>query len=115
MEKKHGRYIPKQGDIIWLDFSPVYGKEQRGRRPALVLSPEIYHKKVGLALCCPVTSQIKGYPFEVDIGSFGVVLANHIRSIDFTARNCSFYGRCSKKVLDDVMHKLLLLLPEQEK
>lgn len=111
MVKKPGNYIPKRGDIIWVDFLSVQGK---GRRPALILSPEAYHKKVGLALCCPVTSHVKGYPFEVEIGTYGAVLVNHIRSIDFNERNCSLYTKCSKKVLSEVMHKLLLLLPDTQ-
>jgi mRNA interferase MazF len=79
-------YVPDRGDLVWLEFTPQAGSEQRGRRPALVLSPKTYNGKVGLALFCPVTSKIKGYPFEVKLpdGSevSGVVLSDQLKSLD---------------------------------
>ena len=88
-------YCPKRGDLVWLEFSPQAGHEQGGRRPALVLSPESYNGKVGLALACPVTSQVKGYPFEVPVPSglpvSGVILVDQVRSLDWRARN-AFYS-----------------------
>ncbi len=76
-----GRYIPKQGEVVWLDFNPQTGHEQAGRRPALVLSPLAYNRKTGLMLCCPMTNQVKGHPFEVSMaevkGITGVAPADH--------------------------------------
>jgi len=79
------RYVPRRGDIVWLSFTPQAGHEQAGRRPALVLSPSAYNRKVGLALFCPVTSRVKGYPFEVTVPKglsvAGVVLADQVKSL----------------------------------
>ena len=84
-ESRHGEH-PKAGDLIWLSFTPQTGREQAGRRPALVLSPEAYKRKTGLALICPATRKVKGYPFAVlppDQGAVqGVVLADQLRSLD---------------------------------
>ena len=83
------RYVPRRGDIVWLSFTPQAGHEQAGRRPALVLSPSAYNRKVGLALFCPVTSRVKGYPFEVTVPKglsvAGVVLADQVKSLDWQA------------------------------
>jgi len=80
-------YTPAQGDIVWIMFNPQAGHEQAGRRPALVLSPAAYNAKVGLALFCPITSQIKGYPFEVllpaDLPVAGVILADQVKNLDW--------------------------------
>jgi len=80
------RYIPAQGDIVWLQFNPQAGHEEAGRRPALVVSPKEYNRKVGLALFCPVTSQVKGYPFEVllpsGLAASGAVLSDQVKSLD---------------------------------
>jgi mRNA interferase MazF len=79
-------YVPDRGDLIWIRFDPQAGREQAGRRPAVVLSGREYNEKVGLALCCPVTSRAKGYPFEVQLPSGlvveGVVLSDHVKSLD---------------------------------
>ncbi len=79
-------YIPDRGDIVWLSFDPQKGHEQSGRRPALILSPMSYNARVGLAICCPITSQVKGYPFEVNIPEGtplqGVILSDQIKSLD---------------------------------
>ena len=79
-------YFPDRGDVVWLNFSPKAGHEQSGRRPAVVASPKSYNKKVGLGLFCPITSQIKGYPFEVAIPAgmsmSGVVLSDQIKILD---------------------------------
>ena len=80
------RYIPGRGDIVWITLDPKRGHEQRGRRPALILSPKNYNKKSGLALLCPITSKTKNYPFEVPVGDGGVVLVDHVRSVDWKAR-----------------------------
>lgn len=107
-------YIPKRGDIVWLSFNPQAGHEQAGRRPALVLSPEIYNAKTGLSLCVPVTSQIKGLPFEVAIPSglpvSGVVLSDHVKNIDWKARNADYICSVDNYVTIDVIEKLRKLL-----
>lgn len=107
-------YIPEAGDIIWLTFDPQAGHEQAGRRPALVLSPKLYNQRSGLALVCPMTNQTKGYPFEVavpsDRGISGVILADHVNSVDWRARRAEKLARCPKEVLNDVLARLAPLL-----
>lgn len=109
-------YVPDQGDLVWLDFDPQAGHEQAGRRPALVLSPKAYNQATKLMLCCPVTSRVKGYPFEVGIlGSpkiSGVALADQIRSMDWVARNAQFIERVPDSVLSEVAMKQKVLLPK---
>lgn len=91
------RYIPERGDLVWLSFDPQAGHEQAGRRPALVLSPAAYNGKTGLALVVPVTSRAKGYPFEVALPEglpvSGVVLADHVRNVDWQARRAEYLGK----------------------
>lgn len=99
---------PDRGDIVWIDFSPVAGHEQTGKRPALVLSRK-YYNKTGLLVACPITSKVKGYPFEVRVVTphiDGVVLANQIKSLDWQARKVSLSGRAP----DDVIGKTQELL-----
>ena len=112
------RYIPRRGDIIWLSFTPQAGHEQAGRRPAVVLSPAAYNQKVGLALVCPITSQVKGYPFEVLIPSgmavTGVVLSDQVKSLDWRARRAKLAGKLPKAELADVFGKVSALLFEAE-
>ncbi len=107
-------YIPKQGDVIWINLNPQSGHEQAGKRPALVLSPAEYNKKVGLALLCPITTQIKGYPFEVLIPAglsvSGVVLSDQIRSLDWRARNYQFICSLPKETTSEVLEKLYVVL-----
>ena len=107
-------YIPQRGDLLWLDFTPQVGHEQAGRRPAVVISPGAYNGKVGLALCCPVTSQRKGYPFEVAIPPGlpvqGVILADQIKSLDWRARRAELVCRLPDAVFTDVLQKLAPLL-----
>jgi mRNA interferase MazF len=109
-------YIPDAGDLVWLEFDPQSGHEQRGRRPCLVLSPASYNGKVGLMLCCPITSQSRGYPFEVTVTTdqiTGVVLADQIKSLDWQARGATFAGSVSEAVLADIRGKLgALITPE---
>jgi mRNA interferase MazF len=103
-------YVPERGDVVWITFNPQAGHEQAVRRPAVVPSPKAYNGKVGLALLCPVTSQIKGYPFEVSIPDGlpvnGVVLSDQVKSLDWKARNaekaCSLPEESIKKVLQRV-------------
>jgi len=103
-------YCPKRGDIVWLSFTPQAGHEQAGRRPALTLSPESYNRKVGLGLFCPITSQVKGYPFEVQLPHgkqvSGVVLADQVKSLDWKARQASFCCSLASDVVHEVLNKL---------
>jgi mRNA interferase MazF len=106
-------YVPDQGDLVWLEFDPQSGHEQKGRRPALVLSPASYNQKVGLMLCCPITTKTKGYPFEVEIKTkevTGVVLSDQVKSLDWRARNAYSAGVVSAEVLAEVRGKLLTLV-----
>ena len=110
-------YVPDRGDLVWLEFTPHTGTEQAGRRPALVISPKAYNGKVGLALFCPVTSRVKGYPFEVALpkgsGVVGVVLADQLKSLDWRARKAKLIERASADVLAMVTARILpLLVPD---
>jgi mRNA interferase MazF len=112
------RYVPKRGDVVWLSFAPQTGHEQSGRRPALVLSPAAYNSKVGLALLFPITSQVKGYPFEVPVPDglrvSGVVLSDQVKSLDWRARRAEFAGRLPEEAVRDVVMMLNALLGEGE-
>lgn len=107
-------YIPDRGDIVWLSLDPQTGREQSGRRPALVISPREYNEKTDLAIFCPITSQIKGYPFEViipdnlEIG--GVILSDQIKSLDWRIRIAEFICKLSKGALADTINKINVLL-----
>jgi len=107
-------YVPARGDLVWLEFDPQSGHEQAGRRPALVLSPREYNRSVGLALCCPVTSQVKGYPFEVQLPPGlklkGAVLADQVKSLDWRGRRASAIVPSPAAVLDETVAKLLALI-----
>ena len=110
-------YVPDRGDLVWLEFTPRTGSEQAGRRPALVISPKAYNGRVGLALFCPVTSRVKGYPFEVALpeGSdvVGVVLADQLKSLDWRARKAKLIEHVSSEVLAMVTSRYLpLLVPD---
>ena len=109
-------YCPKRGDIVWLSFTPQAGHEQAGHRPAVVLSPESYNRKVGLALFCPITSQIKGYPFEVRLPQgcqvSGVVLADQVKSLDWKARRVTFCCELPTQAVHEVLNKLGTLTDE---
>ena len=106
------RYVPEAGDIVWLNFTPQSGHEQAGRRPALVLSPAAYNAKTSLMICCPLTTQIKNYPFEVLIAGTpqNVVLADQVKSLDWRARNAIRKGAVSPEELADVRAKILALI-----
>ena len=107
-------YVPDRGDLVWLSFTPQAGHEQAGHRPALVVSPKEYNAVTSLALLCPITSQVKGYPFEVGLPSTGpitgVVLADQIKSLDWRARGARFETRCSNAVINEVIGKVGTLL-----
>jgi mRNA interferase MazF len=106
------RYVPDSGDIVWLQFDPQAGHEQAGHRPALVLSPARYNRARGMMICCPMTSRIKGYPFEVVVSEDppSAVLADQIKSLDWRARMAVRKGKASQAVLVDVQAKLRALL-----
>lgn len=107
------RFVPEAGDIVWLEFSPQAGHEQAGHRPALVLSPAAYNSKTGTMLCCPMTTQIKGYPFEVIIRSedgSGAVLSDQVKNLDWRARKATPKGKVSAEELDEVRAKISSLL-----
>jgi mRNA interferase MazF len=107
-------FVPDAGDLIWLTFDPQAGHEQAGRRPALVLSPKSYNQRSGLALVCPVTNQIKGYPFEVQVpagcGVTGAILADHVKSLDWKARQAARIGPVPSAVVNEVLGRLSPLL-----
>ncbi len=105
---------PRRGEIVWLDFEPHVGHEQGGHRPALVLTTESYNRKVGLALCCPITGQVKGYPFEVIIPEglkvSGAVLSDQVKSVDWRSRQSQFCCHANEKMVDEVLGKITALL-----
>lgn len=107
-------YVPERGDVVWLEFDQTSGHEQGGRRPGVVLSPRSYNKRVGLALVCPITSRVKGYPFEVVLPSGlaveGAVLADQPRSMDWQARSAARVCPLPQYVIDEVIAKLDALL-----
>src|ERR1700722_11987633 len=108
------RYIPKQADIIWLEFDPQKGKEIQKRRPALTITPQAYNLKTGLALFMPITSKIKGYPFEIIIDNDeiqGAILCDQIRSMDWKARKAKFITHLPASIFKDTIEKFLVLLP----
>ncbi len=109
-----GPYIPKRGDVIWISLNPQAGHEQAGRRPALVLSPASYNGKVGLALLCPITSQVKGYPFEVLIPSglpvAGAILSDQVKSLDWRERRADLLCVLPRPTVEAVLQRLRTLL-----
>src|ERR1700721_2983340 len=106
------RYVPDAGDIVWLNSAPQTGHEQAGHRPALVLSPAAYNDKTSLMICCPMTTQIKNYPFEVLIAGTpqGAVLADQVKSLDWRSRKATKKGVVAADELADVRAKILALI-----
>jgi mRNA interferase MazF len=108
-------YIPDRGDIVWLNFSPQQGHEQTGIRPALILSPKNYNQSSKLMLTCPITSKIKQYPFEVRVRAKkidGVVLADQVKNVDWSARNMTFVEKAPLEVLEQTQEFIEALLRE---
>jgi len=105
-------FVPHRGDIVWLNFDPQKGHEQKGKRPAIVLSPKEYNEKVGLALFCPITSKIKDYPFEVKVDGeiSGAILCDQIKSLDWRQRNAQFIMKASNQILKEVQQNIHMLL-----
>jgi len=110
----HRQRVPDRGDAVWIDFDPQAGREQAGRRPAVVLSPAAYNGRVGLALLCPITGRAKGYPFEVDVpeglGLVGVVLADQVKSLDWRRRNAAVIGALPHDTVATVLRRAGVLL-----
>lgn len=109
-------YVPDEGDIVWLNFEPQAGREQKGKRPAIIISPFIFNKlSYNLAIVCPITNQVKKYPFEVELPAemktSGVILVNHIKSLDWKARNIDFIEKAPEEVMKKVYIKLAPLFP----
>ena len=107
-------YVPDAGDLIWLDFTPQAGREQAGRRPAVVLSPRSYNEKTSLPVVCPVTSHVKGYPFEVSLraGSRirGAILSDHLKNLDWRQRQAQKAGKIPRSILQQVRARVAALL-----
>ena len=112
------RRTPDRGDIVWIDFNPQTGHEQAGRRPAVVLSPALYNGRTGLALLCPVTNQVKGYPFEVAIPQSlsvtGVILADQVKSLDWRQRNAAIVARVPQETIDKILECLDILMGKDD-
>lgn len=108
------RYVPDRGDIVWLQFNPQAGHEQAGMRPALVVSPRAYNGKVGLGVFCPITSNVKGYPFEVVLPQglkvTGAILSDQIKSLDWRVRTAKRITRAPKDVVSEVLAKIAALV-----
>ena len=108
------RYVPDSGDIVWLAFDPQAGHEQAGHRPALVLSPAAYNAKTGLMVCCPMSTKIKGYPFEVvlpaGLAVTGAILSDQVKSLDWRARNATFICTLPAATVAAVLQKLNTLV-----
>lgn len=107
-------YVPERGDVVWLDFNPQVGHEQAGRRPAIVLSPSAYNRKVGLAIFCPITNQVKGYPFEVVIPAghkiSGTILSDQVKNLDWKFRRAELISKLPSSVTLEVLEKIGTLL-----
>ena len=110
------RYIPDRGDVVWLEFNPQAGHEQSGHRPALIVSPRSYNQKAGLALFCPITSQLKGYPFEVMLPregkAPGAILSDQIKSLDWRARKAKRLSKAPRDVMMEVLAKIRALIDD---
>ena len=108
-------YVPDRGDAVWISLDPQAGHERAGRRPALVLSPSAYNRKVGLALFCPITSQVKGFPFEVPVPSglavTGVILSDQVKSLDWRARKAERIARVPEETILEVLDRIRTLMP----
>lgn len=107
------KYVPEKGDLVWLDFDPQSGHEQKGRRPAVCVSQKKYNQKIGLALFCPVTSHIKGYPFEIVLENHsinGCILSDQVKNLDWTQRNCDFIEKTTEEEINSVVDNIKLMI-----
>ena len=111
-------YVPERGDVVWLSFNPQAGHEQSGHRPAVVISPRTYNRRVGLALFCPVTSQVKGYPFEVvlpaGLGLEGAILSDQVKSLDWRVRKARRICVLPAEILEETIARILALVDPDE-
>ena len=111
-------YVPARGEVVWLEFDPQAGHEQAGRRPALVVSPREYNRRAGLALFCPIASQVKGYPFEVPLPAGlpirGAILSDQLKSLDWRVRRAARACILPKEVLDEAVARVLALVETDE-
>jgi mRNA interferase MazF len=109
-------YVPRCGDVVWITLNPQAGHEEAGRRPAVVVSPQSYNGKVGLAIFCPTTSQIKGYPFEVlipvGLSVAGAILSDQVKSLEWRARNAELICTLPTETISEVLQKLATLLSQ---
>jgi len=108
-----GHFVPRPGDVVWLEFDPQAGHEQAGTRPALVLSPATYNAKTSMMVCCPITNQVKNYPFEVVIRGnssvTGAILSDQVKNLDWRARHARHKGRVSAEELAETLGKIRAL------
>lgn len=115
---KPADYIPQRGDAVWINFSPQRGHEQAGHRPAVVLSPRAYNGKTRLAIFCPITNQVKGYPFEVVIPAgldvAGAILADQVKSLDWRARKATLISALPPETVDAILQRVGMLLALNE-
>ena len=111
-------YVPERGDIVWLQFTPQAGHEQAGDRPALIISPRSYNLRVGLALFCPVSSQVKGYPFEValppGLKATGAILSDQVKSLDWRVRKAKRVCTVPGEIMDETIARILALVDPRE-
>lgn len=118
LEKKSGEFVPSRGDIVWISFNPQAGSEQSGHRPAICISHQEYNKKTGLGIFCPITSKVKNYPFEIPVhvkGKIdGVILSDHVKSLDWKARGAGFLTKAPKAVLENVVEFIALMIMTEE-
>ena len=109
------KYVPGRGDVVWIDFNPARGHEQARRRPAIVVSPKSYNERTGMMLACPITSQAKTYPFEVEVGAGklnGVILADHVRALDWHTRKIAFIQKAALAAIATTQERLVQLIIE---
>jgi len=111
-------FVPGRGDIVWLAFDPQTGHEQAGKRPALVISAREYNRRVGLALVCPLTTRVKGYPFEVllpkGVKAEGAVLSDQVKSLEWRARKAQYFCSVPREVMDEVVARIVALVETNE-
>lgn len=107
-------YVPDRGDLVWLDFNPQAGHEQAGRRPALIVTPKIYNQRTSLCLACPITTKVKGYPFEVALPGkaavAGVILADQLKNLDWRVRRAERLGTVDEKTMGSVLDLIMSLI-----
>lgn len=100
------KYIPEQGDIVILNFDPQSGHEQKGRRPAMIISNKIFNQHLGLAFACPITNTKRDFPFHIEVKSeniTGFIMGEQMKSIDYTARNIKFIEKANQKTINQIL------------